>query len=418
MLNDFQRRWRTSREFYRRTRHSQDLLLLIFGALLLLIPIAVIIVWPARAGQAVFYLRSATALGAGLIGGAIPGFFELRQPGIRAGGGMAMFVLVFLINPATPVVESAPTRLPASSPGQELVIGAKDFLEASVLTEIAAQVIERETNIPVVRRHDIGESAKVFNALLNGEIDAYPEYSGTILAEHLRVHPQVMRMERMHNSEQINQQLAGNPRTQGVKLLDDYGFENPYVITMLRDRAESLGIVGPDGRATLSRLADATRRYDLNFKSTYTFSNRQDGLPGLVEHYNLEFAGPFGYVRHDRKPQALLAGEMDVTDFYGTDPELLTDSVWVTLDDDMNFFPLYRPALLVREEALQRFPGIEDALRRFSGRLQRREMAELLVQAKDSLGITVEDLGREVSGAPQRLYDLIDAYLDAELGGN
>lgn len=215
---------------------------------------------------------------------------------------------------------SAQTRTP-------LHIGSKSFTESVVLGEVAAQSL-RAAGLRAEHRREIGGSRILWDALLAGRIDAYPEYTGTLAGELLVDEP-------ITDDAQLRAALA----RRGLLASPRLGFENSYALGTSRALAERLG---------LRRISDLRAHPQLRVGLSNEFLNRADGWPGLRARYGL----PQGEVRgldHRLAYQALESAAIDLTDLYTTDPEIDRRG-FVLLEDDLGFFPEYAALILYRAD--------------------------------------------------------------------
>ncbi len=190
-----------------------------------------------------------------------------------------------------------------------------------------AQLLENR-GFTVERRYSLGGTLICFAALKRGDIDVYPEYSGTIEQAILKMPGQV--------SHARMRELLGT----GFKLemLDFFGFSNAYALAMSGATAERLG---------LKRISDLKEHSELRFGFSNEFKNRADGWLGLRQAYGLT-AEPVG-MEHALAYGAIDTGKIDVTDAYSTDGDLKKFKL-VLLEDDRHFFPGYLAMPLVRAE--------------------------------------------------------------------
>ncbi|HET6263901.1 MAG TPA: glycine betaine ABC transporter substrate-binding protein, partial [Usitatibacter sp.] len=158
------------------------------------------------------------------------------------------------------------SHLPAWGNEGELRVGSKRFTESYVLGEIAAQTARR-AGAGAIHRPGMGNTAILVEALRNNAIDLYPEYSGTIAREILKVEGDLPLAD-------MNARLAPMGLAAGIPL----GFQNTYAIGVRREAAERLG---------LARLSDLARRPELRLGLSHEFLGRQDGWPGLAAKYSL-----------------------------------------------------------------------------------------------------------------------------------
>lgn len=217
--------------------------------------------------------------------------------------------------------------LPGAFGAGEVVVGSKRFTESYILGEVVRQVLA-DAGVPAVHRQGLGNTAVMEQALANGGIQLYPEYTGTIVRELLK------RDEAAPSLEQVNAWLA--PR--GLKAAVPLGFNNSYALAMREDEAARLGI------ATISDLARSGA--PLRFGLSHEFLVRADGWPALQRAYALKFA-PGSGLDHGLAYQALARGQVDVVDAYTTDAQIARLKLRV-LKDDRNFFPRYDAVLLMR----------------------------------------------------------------------
>lgn len=223
------------------------------------------------------------------------------------------------------VLGLAAACLPAAR-AAEVVVGSKRFTESYVLGELVRQVLV-DAGVPAVHRQGLGNTAVMEQALANGSVQVYPEYTGTIVRE-------LLKKEGSPALEELNAWLA--PR--GLKAAVPLGFNNSYALAMREDDAARLGI------ATLSDLARS--KAPLRFGLSHEFLVRADGWGALQRAYALPFEPGRG-LDHGLAYQALSAGQVDVVDAYTTDAQIPRLKLRV-LRDDRDFFPRYDAVLLMR----------------------------------------------------------------------
>jgi osmoprotectant transport system permease protein len=214
----------------------------------------------------------------------------------------------------------------------EVVVGSKRFTESYILGEIVRQVLV-ETGVPAQHRQGLGNTAVMEQALANGSIAVYPEYTGTIVRELLK---KELPAAANPSLEQLNQWLA----PKGLKAAVPLGFNNSYALAMREDDAARLGI------ATISELARS--KEPLRFGLSHEFLVRADGWGALKQAYGLPFA-PGSGLDHGLAYQALAQKQVDVVDAYTTDAQIGRLRLRV-LQDDRKFFPRYDAVLLMRAE--------------------------------------------------------------------
>ena len=233
--------------------------------------------------------------------------------------GLCLYAGVSFVNASA---ETAPT----ANVSDKVVIGSKNFGESYLLSEIAAQVLERQ-GFAVERRFGLGGTLICFEALRNGEIDFYMEYTGTLSQAVLKVPGRPTR-------DEINTLLA----SMDLHMLDEIGFNNTYAIAVRESQAQDLGLV---------TIADLAKYPNLPFAFSHEFLQRGDGWPGLAQLYSLNHK--VEGIEHGLAYQAIADGAIDATDAYSTDGELLRYRLRV-LDDNKSYFPAYRAAPLARTD--------------------------------------------------------------------
>ena len=245
-----------------------------------------------------------------------------------------------------------------------IVVGSKNFAEQLLLGEIAAQQIERRLHVAVERRFQIGGTMLAHEALVRGDIDLYPEYTGTALTAVLKRlandDPAVVLAEARSGYKQWN-----------LRWMDPLGFNNTFAMVTLRHIAEAHHF------RTLSDAAAYQSGWNLG--AGYEFIQRPDGLPGLRKAYGLRLAQPVRTMDLGLLYAALGQHLVDLAAGNSTDGQLSNDEFFV-LEDNKHYFPPYQAAFVVRDAALSSIPGLEDALKELSGTLNDRSMRELNYQ--------------------------------------
>lgn len=260
----------------------------------------------------------------------------------------------------------------------KIVVGSKDFTENKILAEMMAQLIESKTDLSVERKLNMNGTFVCFEALKKGEIDLYPEYTGTALTAQLKrpVDPDPDKVYRIV-SEEFEKQFK-------ITWLKPLGLNNTYAIAMPRKLAEENGI------ESISDLAKKPGQF--TYGADHEFFNRQDGYNGLVKAYGLSFKG-VSKMNMSLKYQAIGSGKMDVTDVFQTDGQLKAFDLKV-LKDDKHFFPPYYGAPIVRDETLKKHPELEKALNSLGGKIGDETMRELNYRVdnkKESLESVAKD---------------------------
>ncbi len=242
-----------------------------------------------------------------------------------------------------------------------LVIGSKQFTESVLLGEVATSLLQANG---VVARHrsNLGGTRLLWEALLRGDIDVYPEYTGTLAQEVLA--------DVLHGRTD-REPLQAALQQKAVGMTGPLGFNNTYALAMLPARAAALHV------QTISQLADLPA-LRLGFSSE--FMARGDGWQSLQSTYRLPQQSVRG-LEHDLAYRAIVTGELDVIDVYTTDAEVAYYKLQV-LQDDKRHFPDYLAIILYRADLLVRRPEAVNILRQLEGRISQEAMLRMNRQAK------------------------------------
>ncbi|HHX74302.1 MAG TPA: glycine/betaine ABC transporter substrate-binding protein, partial [Firmicutes bacterium] len=253
---------------------------------------------------------------------------------------------------------------PKSEPGEEtkpkIIIGSKNFTEQLIVGHMVGLLME-DAGYPVEYQLRLGGSGLVHEALVNGDINVYVEYTGTGLM--------VM----------LEEDVISDPDEAYAKVkelykekwnlvwLEPWGFNNTYTITMHKDKAQELGV------KKISDLKD--KAADLVIGATHEFIPRQDGLAGLQETYGFEFKEAMG-MDEGLMYQAVKEGELDVISAFATDGRIPAFEL-VNLEDDLAYFPPYYAAPVVRGDLLEEDPEVANILNKLAGKIDDATMAQL-----------------------------------------
>lgn len=265
-------------------------------------------------------------------------------------GGRCSFVVWLL---------SIPVACTSANP---VTIGSKKFTESYVLGEIARRALNA-AGVAAQHRQGMGGTIILWQALRGGQIDAYPEYTGTIAQEILK-DSQPLSLDRIRDA-------LGKF---GVGITEPLGFNNTYALVMRRSEAQRLGI---------RTISDLRKHPELKIGLTHEFLDRQDGWRPLRERYGLPQQNVIG-IDHALGYAALANGSIDVKDAYSTDAKIEENDL-VTLEDDLRFFPKYDAVLLFRSSMS---PDAISALRRLQGTLDEKRMIHLNMEAERTKNYT------------------------------
>lgn len=264
---------------------------------------------------------------------------------------------------------------------EPIVVGSKTFTESHLLGEVVAQLLEAR-GFAVERRLSLGGTLIAFEAVAAGELDVYPEYTGTLERAILHA-PDISRSE-------LRSRLAA----QGLDFAVALGFNNSYAVTVPQALARERG---------LQRISDLAAHPDLALGFSHEFLNRKDGWPALQALYQLP-QRPTG-IEHNLAYRALNSGALAATDAYSTDGELERYQLQL-LEDDRGLFPVYDAGLLLRRDL---DPAALDVLRQLEGRIDERRM-----QALNSAVAVDGESPFDVAGRFLREAGLVDEVRESE----
>lgn len=248
-----------------------------------------------------------------------------------------------------------------TSAGDKIVIGSKNFSEQLILGHMLADLVENKTDIEVERKMNLGGSQVAFSAIKNGDIDMYVEYTGTGLVNILKQSPQ-------SNPDKVYDYVKKEFKAKyGIDMLKPLGFNNTYALAVRQDTAQQYNL------NTISDLAQVSDSMIMG--PTIEFPNRDDGLIGLSERYNLKFKDVQA-VDGGLRYTALDNHKSDVIDAFSTDG-LLEEFGLKVLEDDKSFFPPYYAVPIVKEETLKEHPELKEALNSLAGKLTDEKMRKL-----------------------------------------
>ena len=250
---------------------------------------------------------------------------------------------------------------PPSRPG--IVVGSKAFPESWILGELLAERAREAGASPVEHRSNLGGTEIVLQALESGAVDAYPEYTGTIVEVLLKDDPNAPQRDAQGRLDPAALDAALGRR--GLAATRTLGFNDGYGLAVTREASQRLG---------LARMSDLAAHPALRYGLTHEFLGRADGWPGLLAHYGLTI--PRSSVRglqHELAWEALRTGAIDVTDVYTTDAWIGALDL-VVLADDRAFFPRYDAVVLHRADLAARHPQVVAAWKTLEGTIDEPSM--------------------------------------------
>ncbi len=249
----------------------------------------------------------------------------------------------------------------AVSHAQVVKVGSKNFTEQFIVAEIYAQALEK-AGIKAQTRTNLGATLIAHAALLNGDIDLYPEYTGTAMA-HV-----------------VKGDLSGSPE-QTYKTVKDYYEKNLHLTLLQPTRVENgyAIIVLPETAAkyklrTLSDLGAVSG--SLSFGAEGSFTDRKDGLPGMAQVYGIHFKEFRNLAKLGIRYSALTSRNIDVSFGFTTDWQIVEDKL-IVLADDKHLFPPYFLVPIIRQDTLAKSPRIAEVLNRVGSLLTNENMRSM-----------------------------------------
>ena len=219
----------------------------------------------------------------------------------------------------------APPRVRAQTADSTLAVGSKKFTENVILGWMATDLLEEE-GYDAAHREQLGGSRFLWDALVRGDIDVYPEYTGTLIQEILA------------GSRVTRESLADTLARYGIAMTEPLGFNNTYAVGVRANLADSLG---------LDTIGDLRDHPDLQLGFSNEFMDRSDGWPGLQRTYNLPQSARG--IDHDLAYRGLVNGSIDAIDLYSTDAEIQQYDLAI-LEDTRDYFGTYEAIFLYRQD--------------------------------------------------------------------
>jgi len=252
--------------------------------------------------------------------------------------------------------------LTSCSRADRIVVGSKNFTEQVILGEMLAQQIERKTTLPVDRKLNLGGTLVCHEAMTAGQIDTYVEYTGTGLTAILKERP-------VNDSRVAYQKVKDAYKSRfGIEWTEPLGFNNTFAIIVRKADAQQFNL------KTISDAGPHTANWVAGFG--YEFIEREDGYPGLVKTYNLQFPVPPRVMELGLTYKA--AAEHQVDFIAGNSTDGLIDALGlVVLEDNKQYFPPYDAVPLIRDAVVMKHPEVREALRSLGGKISEPEMRRL-----------------------------------------
>lgn len=240
------------------------------------------------------------------------------------------------------------------------------------------ELIEQDTDLKVNMTTGVGGgTSNIHPAIVKGEFDLYPEYTGTSWEA-------VLKKEASYDESKFDELQKEYKEKYNLEYVNLYGFNNTYGLAVNKDIAEKYNL------KTYSDLAAVSN--NLIFGAEYDFFEREDGYKELQKVYNVDFKKKID-MDIGLKYQAMKDKKIDVMVIFTTDGQLAISDV-VVLEDDKKMYPSYRAGTVVRSEILSKYPELKAVLEKLNNILDDKTMADLNYQV-ESEGKKPEDVARE-----------------------
>ncbi|KYD06661.1 hypothetical protein B4102_3046 [Heyndrickxia sporothermodurans] len=246
--------------------------------------------------------------------------------------------------------------------GEKLVIAGKLGAEPEILINMYKLLIEKDTDLTVELKPGLGKTSMVFNALKSGNIDIYPEFTGTAISTFLK--EEAVSTDAAAVYKQAEKGMLAKYK---MIMLKPMKYSNTYALAVPNDYAKNNNL------QTITDLKKVQDRVKVGF--TLEFSDREDGYKGIIKKYGIEF--PHMQTMEPKlRYNALKQGDIQLLDAYSTDSELKQYNMKI-LQDDQHLFPPYQGAPLLRKETLKKYPELKEILNKLAGKITEDEMQEM-----------------------------------------
>lgn len=265
-----------------------------------------------------------------------------------------------------------------SKKNKTINIATKPMTEGYILGQMLTELIEQDTDLKVNITNGVGGgTSNIHPAIVKGEFDLYPEYTGTSWEA-------VLKKEASYDESKFDELQKEYKEKYNLEYVNLYGFNNTYGLAVNKDIAEKYNL------KTYSDLAKVSN--NLIFGAEYDFFEREDGYKELQKIYNMDFKKKID-MDIGLKYQAMKDKKIDVMVIFTTDGQLAISDV-VVLEDDKKMYPSYRAGTVVRSEILSEYPELKPVLEKLNNILDDKTMADLNYQV-ESKGKKPEDVARE-----------------------
>ncbi|MGH4050794.1 MAG: glycine betaine ABC transporter substrate-binding protein [Clostridium sp.] len=256
-----------------------------------------------------------------------------------------------------------------SKKSDPIVVGSYNSSEQIILGNMIATLIEKNTNLKVEQKLNLGGSGLAYTALKTGEIDIYPEYTGMSLVG-------IMKKAPINDPDKAYKVVSDYYiKNYGITWLKPFGFNDTYTLSVRQDTAKKYNL------ETISDLAKVGSKLTLG--ATLEFCNRADGYPGIIKTYNFKFKS-FSSIDGGLRYSAIGNKKVDVIDAFMTEG-LLKSYKLKMLKDDKHFFPNYDCVPIISSKTLKNHPELKDLINKLGGKISVEKMTDLNYKV-DKLG--------------------------------
>lgn len=240
-------------------------------------------------------------------------------------------------------------------------IASKPTSEGYILAELAGELIRNDTKLNVNITHGVGGgTSNIHPAIVKGDFDMYPEYTGTSWQI-------VLKREEPYTNDYFDSLNLAYRSEYQLIWKGMFGFNNTYSLGIREDLAKKYNI---------KAFSDLTMyEHNFIFGAEYDFFEREDGYKALANAYGYQFKKAID-MDNGLKYQALYDKKIDVMTVFTTDGQI-SDPRIVVLEDDLGFYPKYMAGMVVREEVLTKHPELNVVLDKLDGLIDEKTMAEL-----------------------------------------
>ena len=243
-----------------------------------------------------------------------------------------------------------------------IVIGSKNFTEQFILGNIMADMIEDHSDIKVIKKFNLGSTMLLQGALERGEVDLYPEYTGTAY---------LVILKDKYNPSITEKQLYNTVKTQYLKRyhlawLKPFGFQNSQAIATTQSVADDF---------KLNAISDLQKLPHLSIAAPMDSIKRPDGFQALANKYQLHFSKVVPLVP-DLMYKAIAEGRVNTIMAFTTDGRIKAYHLKL-LQDNKHAFPPYYAAPVIREATLRKYPELKSILNSLAGKISNKEMMQM-----------------------------------------